>query len=171
MREASNGEKLTLLEVPGHKIQQTCGSFDGWMITDNGKPLLDKDYFNTLVSLSKTYGSDKVYNDFVSVYDAVQNEHNNQNTINIHEDSLDLIQNIATTYDIADETTAKVTFFELYTTMFAEEMKANTRLGKRIKRLAVHQLLILGKKVEDVACYSRGMTWEPIDAECAQYGF
>lgn len=171
MREASIGEKLTLLEVPGHKIQQTRGSFDGWMITDNDKPLLDKDYFNTLVSLSMTYGSGKVYNDFVSVYDAVQNEHNNQNTINIHKDSLDLIQNIATTYDIADETTAKVTFFELYTTMFAEEMKANTRLGKRIKRLAVHQLLILGKKVEDVACYSRGMTWEQIDAECARHGF
>ena len=57
-------------------------------------------------------------------------------------------------------------FTILYMGMIAEERKANTRLGKRIKRLGVHMLLLEGREVDDAANCMRGMNWREIDALC-----
>ena len=59
----------------------------------------------------------------------------------------------------------------LYLAMIAEERKANTKLGKRIKRLGVHKLLFDGGNVSNSANFMRGMGWREIDALCRQYGF
>jgi hypothetical protein len=55
--------------------------------------------------------------------------------------------------------------------MIAEERKAGTRLGKRIKRLGVHKFLIEKKTVTEAANFMRGMGWRQIDAMCKERGF
>ena len=55
--------------------------------------------------------------------------------------------------------------------MLAEENKAFTRLGKRIKRLGMHKLLIENETVADAANFMRGMGWRQIDAMCKERGF
>jgi hypothetical protein len=55
--------------------------------------------------------------------------------------------------------------------MIAEENKENTHLGKRIKRLGMHQLLVEQADPLIVANYSRGMSWRAIDADCKARGF
>lgn len=62
-------------------------------------------------------------------------------------------------------------FTILYMGMVAEERKAGTRLGKRIKRLGVHKLLIEDQSVSDSANFMRGMRWRDIDLLCRQRGF
>ena len=55
--------------------------------------------------------------------------------------------------------------------MVAEERKAGTRLGKRIKRLGVHQLLMEHKSPYDSANFTRGMDWKEIAGLCEECGF
>lgn len=55
--------------------------------------------------------------------------------------------------------------------MVAENLKANTRLGKRIKRLGVHQLLFENRTVLDAANFMRGMGWREIAGMCEERGF
>ena len=55
--------------------------------------------------------------------------------------------------------------------MVAEEKKAGTRLGKRIKRLGVYKLLVENLSVEESANFMRGMNWRQIDALCRERGF
>ena len=62
-------------------------------------------------------------------------------------------------------------FSILYMAMIAEERKAGTKLGKRIKRLGIHKLLIEDKPVHDAANFMRGMNWREIDGLCRERGF
>ncbi len=62
-------------------------------------------------------------------------------------------------------------FTILYMGMLAEENKEGTRLGKRIKRLGVHKLLLEGQTVNESANFMRGMNWRQIDALCKERGF
>jgi hypothetical protein len=55
--------------------------------------------------------------------------------------------------------------------MVAEENKTNTKLGKKIKRLGVHQILIENMKPEIAANFSKGMKWQEISNECKIRGF
>ena len=48
-------------------------------------------------------------------------------------------------------------FSILYMAMIAEERKAGTRLGKRIKRLGIHKLLIENIPVREAANFMRGI--------------
>ena len=67
--------------------------------------------------------------------------------------------------------TIDVIFSILYMAMIAEERKKNTRLGKRIKRLGIHKLLIEKSNVLDAANFMRGMGWREIDSLCRARGF
>ena len=55
--------------------------------------------------------------------------------------------------------------------MIAEENKAFTRLGRRIKRLGVYGLLLEDMSVEHAADFTRGMRWKDIAAMCSERGF
>ena len=55
--------------------------------------------------------------------------------------------------------------------MVAEENKQFTKLGKRIKRLGIHQILQENLDVAKAAQYSRGMKWREIHDECIERGF
>ena len=50
-----------------------------------------------------------------------------------------------------------------YKTMVAEERKANSILGKRIKRLGVYNVLFDDYSAKYTARYMRGMNWRDLD--------
>ena len=55
--------------------------------------------------------------------------------------------------------------------MVAEENKQFTKLGRRVKRLGMHQVLRDRIPPAQAADFSRGRTWQEIDAECRERGF
>lgn len=59
----------------------------------------------------------------------------------------------------------------LYLGMIAEENKENTKLGKRIKRLGMYQILVEGFNADTAANFSRGKNWIELDIECKKKGF
>jgi len=55
--------------------------------------------------------------------------------------------------------------------MVAEENKINTKLGKKIKRLGIHQILIEDINPNVAANFSKGMNWKKIETECKLRNF
>lgn len=151
----------------GSYLEYASGKFDAWcvyMVNPAKKfraPPLDTQYFTFLQNQADTFG-DKVYADFVSIYDATGKE--------VEQSVLSLIEQIAATYGDKAVEFSKI-YTILYMAMIAEERKAFTRLGKRIKRLGVHKLLIEKVNVNEAANFMRGMGWRQIDAMCKERGF
>lgn len=59
----------------------------------------------------------------------------------------------------------------MYAGMIAEENKANAILKKRIKRLAIHQILIDGVSPEEAVVFSKGKKWKDLDRLMISKGF
>ena len=152
----------------GSYLEYADGSFDQWCVymVDPAKrfrqPPRDIHYFGFLQSQAQVFGHQKIYNDFVAIYEATQKD--------VEPSVLDKIDAIADTYAAAALEFSKI-FTILYMGMLAEEKKAGTRLGKRIKRLGVHKLLIETCTVDEAANFMRGMNWRMIDAMCRERGF
>ena len=151
----------------GSFLEYDEGNFDEWCVYFTGPngertPPRDTDYFQQLKDLADTYGAETVYNDYVKVYDL---------TGKFPEASaLNQISNIAKCYG-KDALKVDIVFSILYMAMIAEENKAHTRLGKRIKRLGIYRLLFEGCSVQHSADFTRGMGWREISAMCNQRGF
>jgi hypothetical protein len=62
-------------------------------------------------------------------------------------------------------------FSALAAAMMAEERKAKTKLGKRVKLLGCHQVLIQKIPPRVAAKWSRGKPWKEIAVECEKWGF
>ena len=149
------------------RIEYDRGNFDNWCIYyynchNERKPPKDVDYFLALRILARKYGTSKVYEDFVKVYNMVEKDLDNDK---LHEISI-----LTNTYG-EDSIRADITFSILYAAMIAEEKVVYTKLGKRIKRLGVHLLLIENKTIEYAANIMRGKMWTTLDAQCREYGF
>ena len=71
----------------------------------------------------------------------------------------------------SDSQLMKRCLYILYAGMIAENNKLNTKLGKRIKRLGLHTLLIDGKSIDYSVSFMRGMSWKDIDLLCKSKGF
>lgn len=140
------------------------GNFDNYCVyfmTPQGRlPLKDVDYFGKLKKYANLY-KDKVYNDFVLIY--------NKTTNQIEQSVLDYITQISNSYQ--ESYSLDVIFTVLYMTMVAEECKINTKLGKRIKRLGIYKLLIENYSINEAANFMRGMNWIEIDKLCKERGF
>lgn len=152
----------------GSYLEYDRGSFDDWCVyltkpDGNRKPPRDMDYFNQLKELARKYGVEKVYWDYVEVYKITGKE--------VHNSELNVITEIAETYAPEDILLVDTIFSILYMAMIAEERKRNTRLGKRIKRLGIHKLLLENCSVPEAANFMRGMGWRDIDALCRERGF
>jgi hypothetical protein len=80
------------------------------------------------------------------------------------------IRKLAKTY-VPREKEMMKWFSVLYAGMVAEENKQYTRLGKRIKRLGMYQVLILKRPPLHAANYSRNRKWFELDDIMTQYGF
>jgi hypothetical protein len=63
-------------------------------------------------------------------------------------------------------------FFSAYAAaIIAEERRARTKLGKRVKLLGYYQVLVLGYDPQIAANWSREKKWWKIASECKKYGF
>ncbi len=151
----------------GSYLEYDRGSFDDWCVYyTNSKgmrqPPRDVDYFKDLKDYAQKYGVERIYFDYVKVYELTGTE--------VDDEALDKISQIANEY-VSDALEIDVIFSVLYMAMIAEERKANTRLGKRIKRLGIHELLMGNKSIEQSANFMRGMGWRDIDRLCKERGF
>lgn len=149
------------------RLERGPGRIDNWCVyyyDENGKKraLRDIEYFRQLKCLSLKYGAERIYKDYVQIYNNTHKE--------IESQTVDLISAIASQYEDSKLEVKKV-FSELYMTMISEENKKNTRLGKRIKRLGVYALLLEGKNEQKAANFMRHRTAEEISQMCSEKGF
>jgi len=143
------------------------GSFDNWCVylTRAGKERYaprDLEYFTILSNFGVKYGCQKVYDDFVRIFNKTHKE--------ISPEVLQLITDIAAGYGV-DSEEIDIWFTVVYAGMIAEENKANAILGKRIKRLGMYQLLIEKMSPESAANFSKGKKWKELDAIMKEKGF
>ena len=151
----------------GAYLEYDQGSFDSWCVyivtaRGNRNAPSDTDYFGVLQEMSALYGAEKVYRDFVSLYERTGKA--------VDQKTIDCIRQLAAGYE-AGRLNMEKALGMLYMAMIAEENKAYTKLGKRIKRLGVYKLLIEGADMETAANFMKGMNWRQIDALCRQRGF
>ena len=144
------------------------GRFDDWcvyVVEQNGtkRAPRDQEYFAELKNISKHYPNDKVYNDFVAIYD--------QTNKNIDKDVRTLIDELVSTYKKQHQGAIEQWFSVLYAGMIAEENKKYAILKKRIKRLGMHQILKSDYSPEKAANYSRGKKWPELDKIMTSLGF
>lgn len=148
-------------------LEYDQGSFDEWCVyltkSDGIKrPPKDTDYFSRMRDFANKYGSNRIYNDYVRVYDLTGKQ--------VEKTTLSKITVISASYG-NDALEIDVILSILYLAMISEERKKNTRLGKRIKRLGIHKLLIENQSVSESANFMRGMKWYEIDKLCTERGF
>lgn len=108
--------------------------------------------------LANVYGKDKVYKDFVSIYDITEK--------NIDEQIIQKIINIAETYRTKNILDVDKLFTTLYMAMVAEENYPGTKLGWKIKRLGIYEVLYSGRNINEAANFMRGMNWREINKLC-----
>ena len=123
---------------------------------------LDTEYFQFLHDLASNFGTIKVYNSFKRLYAIAELE--------IVSNAIEVIDKQAKRYNEFELKCQKY-FSILYLAMVAEQNYPNTKLGKRLKRLGIYQLLFEGMTVEEAANWSRGKPWKEISEECKSRGF
>lgn len=151
----------------GAYLEYDSGSFDSWcvyLVNANGvrKAPRDVEYFASLKNYAQKYGTNKIYADYVRIYNLTGNRIDNR--------VLQEISDISNEYP-EDAIDINIIYSILYMAMIAEEKKEKTRLGKRIKRIGIHKLLIENCSVYTSANFMRGMGWREIDALCRERGF
>jgi hypothetical protein len=151
----------------GSILEYDSGRFDDWCIYlsrphQSRHAPIDKEYFAEFQKLAQTHTARKIYDDFVKIYSAV--------TKQIDDQILLLIQKLSQDYT-KDNLEIEILFSIVYAGMVAEQNKAFTKLGKRVKRLGMYQSLIEGMPAEQAALYSKGKKWQEIEKECQQRGF
>ena len=144
------------------------GKFDDWcvyIVESNGykKAPFDETYFSDLYQISQKYINNKVYNDFVQIY--------NLTTQRIDESVLHLIDTSIKTYKEEDQILVEQWMTVLYAGMIAEENKIRAILKKRVKHLGMYQVLILGIPAKEAAKFSYGKSWRELDSIMREYGF
>ncbi|TYO94426.1 DUF7004 family protein [Desulfallas thermosapovorans] len=153
--------------VDGSLLEYGRGRFDNWCVflsrpNQNRYAPKDIEYFTRLKNIGSTHGYSNVYDNFVEIYELTSS--------NINKKVLQAISARAQKFG-NDALEIDILFSILYAAMVAEENKENTKLGKRIKRLGVHQLLIENMSPVNAANHSKGKSWRQIDAECKTRGF
>ena len=143
----------------GGFIEFDSGCFDGWcvFVTLPGRQRFapaDVQYFTRLKELGEKFGPQKIYDDFVVIY--------NRTTKNVDSKVFELIAALSRFYE-TDALEMELWLNVIYAGMIAEENKENAILKKRIKRLGVHQVLIDGVSPEKAAVFSKGKKWKDLD--------
>ena len=159
--------KITTTFRDGSYLEYDTGTFDDWCVylsRPNADRYAPKDfqYFERLYKYSLIHGAEKVYSDFVNIY--------NKTSKNLSEKVFVDIKEISKSYG-ADELSVAIDFSIIYMGMVAEENKAFTRLGKRIKRLGIYQVLIDKMSPFIAAQYSKGKKWMELNEICKSKGF
>jgi len=151
----------------GSIIEFDSGAFDEWCVylTRTGERKYapkDVQYFTELQNFAKKYTSQKIYDDFVKIYDITNSD--------IKKEVLDRITVISNDYG-EDKIIIDIWFTVIYAGMVAEENKKFAILKKRVKRLGMHQILIENETPSFAANYSKGKKWRELDGIMKKYGF
>ena len=151
----------------GSRIEFASGAFDNWCVflsRPNARrhAPFDRDYFATVQGLANRHGADYLWKIFVRLCERTSREPDVE--------VLNGLSEVALRFG-SDSVDFDIAFTCIYMGMIAEENKASTKLGKRIKKLAMHQILREGISVEVAANYTKGMGWKQIDALCKERGF
>lgn len=151
----------------GGTLEFDHGQFDGWCVFltrpgDQRYAPSDVEYFAAAVRLAKRHGAERLYRDFTAIYERTGQS--------IDHHLIAEIRTMASAYG-RDSLLVEIILAMLYAGMVAEENKRHAPLGKRIKRLGVHQILRLQMPVEEAAAYSRHKSWRALATECTAYGF
>lgn len=158
----------------GSLLEYNQGKFDAWCVfltrpNVTKRAPLDVHYFSQIVEYGNAYSTQKIYADFVKVYDYVRQFKA------VTPDGHALISDISNQYQLKtiDALEVEILFTILYAAMVAEEKKAYTKLGAKIKRLGIHQILLDTPplNVSVAANFSKGKGWRDIEAECKLRGF
>lgn len=141
------------------------GKFDNWCVYLYRPGLglsapADIEYFSFFKQLALSNTPVRVYNDFVSIYSQTNHSINPEILIEIH--------NTALKYN--DSKLVEIWLVVLYAGMVAEENKEKAILKKRIKHLAMYQILLENYTPEAAAVFSKGKTWKVLDGECRNRG-
>jgi hypothetical protein len=167
----TDNPKLRLFaELPtGYTLSFGQGNFDEWCIHFQDKSgftffPLDTEYFAVLKSVGEVFDAMQLYSAFVAIYEKTGKEQKANPEIEEM-----ITQTALFFYDYRHELLNSL--YLIYAGMVAEENKENTRLGKRIKRLGIHQVLVEKMQPYEAANFSRGMPWRDIDKECKIRGF
>jgi len=144
------------------------GSFDWWQVT-SGDPwfyVFDTEWLVTAKRLARRYGADHFYAEFANLYHLISPDPTDLRALG-HADRLGTTQFGETGRDL---------FVWLRYAMLAEERrrvetKGKCAMGKRLKRLGLHQVLWLGMSPEEAADWSRGRRVRELNRVCNKYGF
>lgn len=159
-------QKLNIFSNGGF-IEFDSGCFDGWcvFVTTPGNARFaptDVQYFTRLKILSEKFGPQKIYDDFVVIF--------NRTTKHVDLKVFELIAVLSRFYN-TDAVEMELWLNVIYAGMIAEENKENAILKKRIKRLGIHQVLIDGMTPEKAAVFSKGKKWKELDEIMRFKGF
>lgn len=141
-----------------HKIYFAQGKFDKYCvyhIDDKGKKSipLDEHYLKWIKDLANKYGTDKVYKDFLRIYEITDE--------NFKEKECKKLINTIDTHYPQEDTTYWWTIF--YMTMVAECKKKYAILKKRIKHLGVYNTLFDNYDIAYITTYMRNKKWQELD--------
>ena len=153
-------ERLIAQINPTTKIIYDKGRFDDWCVylMEKGKRTAprDIDCFIQIQKLSKKYSNAQLYKLFLIIY------RHTYSSIDLK--VIEIIKNIAGSFQAEDEIVIQKWFTIMYASMIAENQKENTKLGKRIKHLGIYQLLIENLSPENAANFSKGKSRKELDA-------
>lgn len=155
-------------EVAGrYVVEFDRGTFDDWCVwvrDRRGRRTAPKDerYFTILQRLGRKHGAERLYADFVRIFDLTTKE--------IDPKVADLITEISLQYG-EDSLKMDTWLTVIYGGMIAEENKEGAILKRRIKRLGMHQILMEGMPPREAANFSKGMKWKELDSLCKAKGF
>jgi len=160
-------ERKIIEFIDGSILTFNSGTFDDWCVylqelSSAKYAPRDTVYFESLAKLAIQYTGLKIYRDFVQIYDVTDQS--------IKPEVLSLIEDLSKYYG-KDFLSFQKLLTIVYAGMVAEENKAHTKLGKKIKRLGMHQILLEAMPAPQAANFSKGKKWQEIDTECKQRGF
>ena len=153
----------------GTVIERDKGSFDDYCVyvtRPNEKRYAPRDteYFCFFIEKAKHYSPQKIYEDYVSIY--------NKTSSIINQSVIDEIKNnICYNYEQKDQLEFALWYIVIYLGMVAEENKRYAVLKKRIKRLGMYQILFDGMTAYEAANFSRGRKVAELDPLCREKGF
>ena len=153
----------------GTLIERDRGSFDDYCvyITRPGEKRYaprDTEYFSFFIEKSKQYSPEKIYEDYVSIYD--------KTSALLKQSVIDEIkEDICNDYEKEDRIDFALWYIVIYLGMVAEENKRFAVLKKRIKRLGMYQILFEDMNAYQAANFSRGRKVAELDPLCREKGF
>lgn len=132
------------------------GKIDAWCVyrqKPDGKRLAprDTDYFQDLSLLANKYEPHLVYKFFLTIYEATDKK--------VQKSVLETIRQQALTLEQDDQLQYGKVMMTIYYAMVAEENRKpeyQFPLKKKVKKIGIHQILVLGMSSTEAANYSKG---------------